>query len=248
MSKQPKQVRWVCPEGLHPGVLGPQKPRMDNICRYCLDCSKKAGKLVQRTAPALDRQREQAAVKSQARRAIKQGREKAKEDARYLVGDGIDLRRVMKLAWGMESLGKINGKVRSMPEISIRRTKVETLSDGRQLSVEKYSGYAYPWRRRITMTIKGGSQADPASAIGLLIHEMAHMACYWRNEPFSDSDRTFGRRVDAAIEEWNKRYGKTYVEVDSRKWGAYRGAIGRANRRALKVQAARRRAGENPLA
>jgi hypothetical protein len=34
------------------------KPRMDSIVRYCLPCSQKAGRLVRRVAPALERQRE----------------------------------------------------------------------------------------------------------------------------------------------------------------------------------------------
>ena len=51
------RVRWDCPNG-HPGVLGPMRPRMDSVVRYCLTCSQQTGRLVPRVAPALERKRE----------------------------------------------------------------------------------------------------------------------------------------------------------------------------------------------
>lgn len=52
-----KQVRWECPNGMHPGVLGPSRPRKIATCRYCLKCSDVAGVLVERVAPANERKR-----------------------------------------------------------------------------------------------------------------------------------------------------------------------------------------------
>jgi len=40
---KPKRKRWSCPTGDHPGVLGPGRPRANNIVRYCLPCSEKDG-------------------------------------------------------------------------------------------------------------------------------------------------------------------------------------------------------------
>ncbi len=51
-----KQARWKCPN-CGDGILAPQRPRLDDIRRYCLPCSSKSGKLVERIAPALEAQR-----------------------------------------------------------------------------------------------------------------------------------------------------------------------------------------------
>jgi hypothetical protein len=40
--------RWVCPNGC-PGVHAPDKPRADDVRRYCLPCSEASGRLVRRT-------------------------------------------------------------------------------------------------------------------------------------------------------------------------------------------------------
>lgn len=65
-------VRWECPSGKHPGVLGPERPRRENVVRYCLRCSEETGKLVERVAPALERKR---AAKAAARREAPARRE-----------------------------------------------------------------------------------------------------------------------------------------------------------------------------
>lgn len=80
MSK-PRRTRWVCPE-CDDGVLGPQRPRRDNIVRYCLPCSEKAGKLVERSTPSLDKRREARAEKNAERRAAKAKREREREKRR----------------------------------------------------------------------------------------------------------------------------------------------------------------------
>ena len=51
-----KQARWKCPTCGH-GLLAPTRPRRNDVRRYCLPCSSKAGVLVERVAPALDAQR-----------------------------------------------------------------------------------------------------------------------------------------------------------------------------------------------
>src|SRR4051812_9740514 len=52
-----KRVRWECPHGLHPAVLGSTRPTKNATVRFCLPCSLDEGVLVERTAPALERQR-----------------------------------------------------------------------------------------------------------------------------------------------------------------------------------------------
>ena len=52
-----KQIRWKCEQCGH-GLLAPSRPRKNDVRRYCLPCSAKQGTLVERTAPALEKQRE----------------------------------------------------------------------------------------------------------------------------------------------------------------------------------------------
>lgn len=70
-----KQVRWKCPTCGN-GLLAPSRPRRNDVRRYCLPCSSKAGVLVERVAPALDKQRE-TREKARAERERKK-REKAR--------------------------------------------------------------------------------------------------------------------------------------------------------------------------
>lgn len=45
--------RWTCPT-CGSGVLAPDAPRKDDARRYCLDCTARTGRLVQRACPALE--------------------------------------------------------------------------------------------------------------------------------------------------------------------------------------------------
>jgi len=46
-----KRKRWVCPL-CNVGKLGLQRPRKNDVVRYCLPCSEKTGKLVERVSPS----------------------------------------------------------------------------------------------------------------------------------------------------------------------------------------------------
>lgn len=88
--------RWECPEGKHPGVIGPARPRRDHACRYCLDCTRTAGKLVPRTCPAADnrkRRAEERAAEAAGKRAARallerQALAAARNEARKRKADG----------------------------------------------------------------------------------------------------------------------------------------------------------------
>lgn len=69
-----KMVRWTCPNGEHPGVLGPSRPRKDHLCRYCIECSLKANRLVERVVPAIEGKREAARQRSAERAAKKRAK------------------------------------------------------------------------------------------------------------------------------------------------------------------------------
>ena len=63
-----KKKRWVCPQcGV--GKLGLQRPRKNDIIRYCFPCSEKAGVLVERVSPAdinKKKKKEEAAARKKA--------------------------------------------------------------------------------------------------------------------------------------------------------------------------------------
>lgn len=46
-----KRKRWVCPL-CNVGKLGLQRPRKNDVIRYCLPCSEKTGRLVERVSPS----------------------------------------------------------------------------------------------------------------------------------------------------------------------------------------------------
>lgn len=81
MATKTKQTRWVCPSCGN-GCLGPTRPRKDNIVRYCLPCSEKTGKLVERETPALTKKRERQAEKSAMKRKARAERAKKAEKKR----------------------------------------------------------------------------------------------------------------------------------------------------------------------
>jgi hypothetical protein len=73
-----KQARWQCPK-CGDGKLAPRRPRRNDTRRYCLPCSDKTGRLVQRQAPSLERLRQKAA--EEAREAALDARAEAQEMA-----------------------------------------------------------------------------------------------------------------------------------------------------------------------
>ena len=91
-----KQVRWSCPNGC-PAVLGPSKPRRNASVRYCLTCSADSPRLVERTAPALERKRE---ARAQKLVVIKQARKErhAERLAAYYTVSGVNLLVEMRAA------------------------------------------------------------------------------------------------------------------------------------------------------
>lgn len=74
-------IRWECPTSKHPGVLGPERPRKENACRYCLPCTAETGKLTERVAPVLARKRAQAEEKAKAARATEAARKAGRRTA-----------------------------------------------------------------------------------------------------------------------------------------------------------------------
>lgn len=196
-----KQHRWVCPL-CGTGALGSSQPRKDATVRFCLRCSEKTGRLVARTCPVLDRKRDQKAALRKAK--AQRQRDKQENDPR------VQTRRLFKtflrLDWP-----------RDLRDATIRITQAR---DG------IVSGYAYTYRRHISMRVS----KDPAVNAAMLLHEMAHLAC---NDHEGHGDQFRSVLTDAAHQVLGADFqpddadlGSVYGGLDAavragfrRKWG-----------------------------
>lgn len=93
-KKQPLK-RWKCPR-CNAGVLAPSRPRKLDVRRYCLPCSEATGKLVERTCPALERQR---AAKAERRAAQQKGKRKSAAKQRQAAQEAAAARKRPLVMW-----------------------------------------------------------------------------------------------------------------------------------------------------
>lgn len=91
-----KQMRWKCPQ-CDSGALAPSRPRRDDVRRYCLTCSAKTGRLVERSAPALDKKRQQAKQRSTDKQKIK----RAKVTQAKTAHSGFDVIKEAERLWAI---------------------------------------------------------------------------------------------------------------------------------------------------
>lgn len=168
-----RRVRWECPNGEHAGVLGSTRPPLDSTVRYCLPCSESSGRLVKRTAPALERKRAARATTREERRRARAKREADRERDRCTV-DGLDLREELKQLCRLRAFA-VEGPVPSMakqpPELHVRITGSMPRSE---------CGVCFYPGDRIQITKWPGLTADAARET--LLHELAH-ACTMRVDP-----------------------------------------------------------------
>lgn len=219
-----KRVRWDCPNGKHPGVLGPSRPRQDNIVRYCLPCSEAAGRLVERTAPALERQRqataERAAETAKAKRRREAARRQAakeRETERFTV-EGVDLRDEMRRLARLRAFGGARGKLaRQLPEFTVSRRSSEPQS--------RY-GTAWPWEWRIHMALWPGLSLTDARET--LVHELTHLHV---GSDRSDTHRWHGEQFrDTMRRAFREAYGPDVINLGSVNNGRYAAALRRQER------------------
>lgn len=83
-----KQVRWSCPL-CSSGVLAPSRPRKVDVRRWCLACSEKTGKLIERVPISLAAKRKERKRKQARKYAAK--KEFKRPDSYYFIG-GHNLR------------------------------------------------------------------------------------------------------------------------------------------------------------
>lgn len=153
--------RWICPQ-CGSGVNAPDAPRKDDARRYCLTCTGKTGRLVERTCPALDRQRAERSVKQAARTQTRRERDRAAEVAARTAGPYDLLAEAKRFA----RLPAIKNQIDryGFPTITFRRTT------GSKAFTSGHCRYCVP--AEITVTIG----CDPHGAVETVMHEMVHAA------------------------------------------------------------------------
>jgi hypothetical protein len=171
---------------------------MDDVRRYCLACSAKTGRLVQRTAPSLERRREEAAARS----AVKSRRKADAERARWLValkdGNGVerDLDVRSELRTALTAMGYFNGWAYGhKPTISDINIRI------RRGDKAHHSGRAVCAGFDVWFTF--GSKASYEAGLKLIYHEAAHMAQPPRSKHEPSHDAAFHRTLaDALQKRW----------------------------------------------
>lgn len=154
-------VRWECPNGKHPAILAPQRPRKNDVRRFCLPCSEQAGVLVERTAPSLERKR---AAKAEFRKAKTQ--RLAEYKAARLEVQLVD-------AVGVEHVVDLEALTRqALADMGYRRKRVKVDRQRRPY----VRGHAHPTLAtpEIHYSIREGASYE--RVLELVYHEAAHVA------------------------------------------------------------------------
>ena len=154
-----RNVRWTCPNGCA-GVLGPSRPRKDDVRRYCLPCSARVGRLVLRAAPALEGQRAKRAVALKAKR-FATVEAQAKKLAAYYTVAGVNLYEEMCAMLRVDAFKAL--RKRGLPKLLIRR---RTTAGG-------VRGRAWYYGYRLLVNDYPGITSECARET--LMHELAHL-------------------------------------------------------------------------
>jgi hypothetical protein len=148
-----KQVRWKC-LNCDSGVLAPSRPRKDDVRRYCLKCSAKTGKLVERVAPSLEKKREASKAKSTQKQKVK----RAKIAQAKTSHSGFDVEKEAQRLWKILQTQE-NKPTRPIPSIKIVNRK-------RSAS----SGVCYYGEHAVTLNLG----TETIDAWETLAHELNH--------------------------------------------------------------------------
>lgn len=163
-----KQVRWKC-EICNHGLLAPMKPRKNDVRRYCLPCSAKTGKLVERVSPTLEKQRATKTVQRKVQTQKKNAKVSVKKKARREKVSSIKKRQAMIEKEGQRiwKLMEAWHKGKPMPKITIVNARNQ-----------HGAGHATYWNNEIQVNIRPKQTASASKwAWYVLAHELAHCAC-----------------------------------------------------------------------
>lgn len=185
-----RRVRWECPAGEHPAVLGSTRPPRDSVVRYCWPCSQESGRLVERVAPSLERKREERKATAAARKVAEREREREKQLVPVVDFDGevvrLDAKAMLAKAWGTEELRCRRGESwsrgswgRRPPRLVVRRSKGRPAhTRGAEIRAGgDLSGHAKAGGEEIVLSCGPGLSREWLEAI--IVHEAAHAACAW---------------------------------------------------------------------
>lgn len=181
--------RWICPQCAG-GANAPERPRKDDVRRFCLPCSAKSGQLVQRICPALDKRRS----KSAAHRADKATRKAAKARSKWMVA-GLDVRTVAGKCWrALKALGYVS-PCRDLPTLYVMRSSLGTRgwahSHG---TVRLYFGDG--------SGPSGSNAPDRATVRELVLHELCHHIDRAFRDSHHHGPKFNGALCDAAHKLW----------------------------------------------
>lgn len=173
-----RTYRWICPL-CGAGKLAPSRPRRDDARRFCLPCTDKTGRLVERTCPALTAKRQKAAdrrsQRAQAAQAAKaRQRQKARETAAQRAQARSEREIVVRnLAAGMAAY---------FPEGSIFLDKMVVevaFLRGKRKQFRGYRGTAHTIDQRIKLWVPPRwteTEQGLTDVHMLALHELAHLS------------------------------------------------------------------------
>jgi len=209
-TNKPKQVKWVCPL-CNKGALAPSKPRMKDVRRYCLPCSKKEGVLIERTAPSLERKRAAKTQTTKKKQASKRATV-AKKKAPIKAQERIDAQRVKMINKEAERIWRLmtpyhNGK--PLPKINIVRAQ----NRGRQ--------HGFALQNSIQVNVDRDQTIQRSKRVWeVLAHELAHCAVPPKATANSKRDDVHSKEFYQCLREvWQKRWNCTISFHEVSTWG-----------------------------
>jgi hypothetical protein len=181
------KTRWECPNGCG-AVMGPRRPRKDDVRRYCLPCSEESGRLVERVAPVVEKERKAAAERAAKKRAARAAR--IRERKNKYTARGPSPVMVFPDAAGVEhsvNIPKEVLRVAKRMKIHKRLGSVQVIRRTRSRGPNGIGGLCYPhgapngptgWRvgegrAHITVSVYPGASYERLCA--LIAHEVAHI-------------------------------------------------------------------------
>ena len=203
-----KQVRWKCAI-CDNGLLAPSKPRKNDVRRYCLPCSSESGKLVERVAPTLEKQRtaKKAAVK---KKTVAKRATVAKRTAPAKAQQRIDAQRAKMIHAEAEKIWKLMQpyhKGTPLPKIVIARGR----NHGSQ--------YGHAGRNYIQVNVDRSQCVSRSKRVWqVLAHELCHIAVppIYRNGARDVHSREFYRCLQDA---WQRRWKCEISFAEVSTWG-----------------------------
>lgn len=158
-------MRWICPD-CGSEKNGPERPRTDDVRRYCLPCSESTGRLVKRTAPVLEARRAAGAARSAKKARRKAEREKAD---RTIHGVNVDAEARMLIRRSATLRAGLRRQRNEPPIIDLkgRPSRTGSVAAGRQ-------GVA--WSREGRVVLYRSRHESAEQVRDTLLHELVHLA------------------------------------------------------------------------